>query len=132
VAVEKYEPWSDWSACSAQCGTGHQIRVRPCRVTAQDCTPLQQSQSCVVAAPCQPLAQAVVSQVSQPAIQAAQGAAVTQSQSCPLNCRFDCNPTSCPLKCCSNLVRKTHIPRKANSKRNVSSKKSRKNKKRSH
>lgn len=56
VAVEKYEPWSDWSACSAQCGTGHQIRVRPCKVTAQDCTPVQQSQPCVAASPCQPAA----------------------------------------------------------------------------
>ena len=56
VAVEKYEPWSDWSACSAQCGTGHQIRVRPCKVTAQDCTPVQQSQPCAAAAPCQPAA----------------------------------------------------------------------------
>ena len=56
VVVEKYEPWSDWSSCSAQCGAGHQIRVRPCKVNSPNCTPLQQSQSCVAAAPCQPAA----------------------------------------------------------------------------
>jgi len=137
VVVEKYEPWSDWSACSAQCGTGHQIRVRPCKVTAQGCTPLQQSQPCVASAPCQTVTSAANPQVSQSVPQAAQGAAVVQSQpvqstACPLTCKFDCNPTSCPLRCCSNLVKKAHIAGEAKSKRKFSFKKSRKNKRRNH
>ena len=80
---------------------------------------------------------AVTSQVTQSVPQAPQGAAVVPGQqiqgaTCPLTCSFDCNPASCPLKCCSNLVRKTHIARKAKPNLKLSSKKSRKNKKRSH
>ncbi|XP_065054284.1 uncharacterized protein LOC135683065 isoform X7 [Rhopilema esculentum] len=119
VVVEKYEPWSDWSSCSAQCGAGHQIRVRPCKVNAQTCTPLQQSQSCVAAAPCQPagtvqaspqVVQTVpqVAQAVPPVVQAAPVAQATGG--CPMTCGYDCNPTSCPLSCCSSsLVKKHHI-----------------------
>lgn len=117
VVTEKYEPWSDWSSCSAQCGTGHQIRVRPCKVNYQSsCAPLQQSQACSAAVPCQTGQVVSRPQVVQSGAQvvqtgAAQPYAQLESQGCPTICSSDCNPSSCPLKCCSNYVKKYHIAR---------------------
>ena len=46
-----------------------------------------------------------------------------QSGACPATCSFDCNPASCPLSCCSSLVKKHNIARVKASKGKLSSKK---------
>eukprot|EP00794_Sanderia_malayensis_P014040 gene14039-15499_t len=123
VVTEKYEPWSDWSECNTKCGSGSQIRVKPCKVAYQDaCTPIQQSQPCQVAVPC-----ATAQIVTQPQVaQTVQAVTSPQfaSTPCRSTCSLDCDPASCPLSCCASNVRKSHITK-------IGKKNRRKNKKKS-
>lgn len=51
------EEWSQWSPCSAQCGTGHRVRRRNItqepKYSGQECAnPLEENEQCEASAPC--------------------------------------------------------------------------------